>query len=54
MVPVGATLNINGLLDNEGLIIVYGVVNITAGMAGVINRGTIDCRMGGSVVVEEE
>ncbi len=53
MVPVGATLNINGLLDNEGLIIVYGVVNITAGTSGVMNRGVIDCRMGGSVVVEE-
>jgi hypothetical protein len=53
VVPVGATLNVNGLLDNGGLIIVHGVVNISVGEAAVMNRGVIDCRMGGSVVVEE-
>jgi hypothetical protein len=52
-VPVGATLNVNGLLENEGTIIVYGVVNIMTGEAGVVNRGVIDCRVGGSVVIEE-
>lgn len=53
VVPLGSTLNINGLLDNRGLMIIYGVVNITAGESAVINRGVIDCRMGGSIVIEE-
>ena len=52
-VPFGSTLLVDGFLENEGVIIVYGVLNISAGLAAVTNRGTIDCRMGGSVVIEE-
>ena len=52
-IPVGSTLMVNGMLDNAGVIIVYGVLNISTGMGGVVNRGTIDCRVGGSVVILE-
>jgi len=52
-VPAGSVLNINGLLDNRGVMIVNGAVNITAGALAVMNRGTIDCRMGGSIVIME-
>jgi hypothetical protein len=53
-IPVGATLTINGHLENEGTIIVHGTLIINAAVGiEAINRGTLDCREGGIITIHD-
>ncbi len=53
-VPVGSTLVVNGPFNNEGLVIVYGELQITPGVSNeAINRGMLDCRTGGNIIIQE-
>jgi hypothetical protein len=49
---MGATLTINGFLENKGTIIVHGTL-ITDAAVGMeaINRGILDCREGGTITI---
>jgi hypothetical protein len=53
-IPVGATLTINGPIQNYGTIIVYGQLNLhPAAPSMAMNYGTIDCRTGGTVNIQD-
>lgn len=53
-IPTGGVLEISGYFLNEGTIIIHGELVITTGSGHqALNYGELDCREGGSVVVEE-